>query len=320
MEFGSILRGFQAFCIRFDGRNCGPLTIAGETASAKPKKRTDPMTIEAHDFSKVIENRYFGTAEQQALERRADLLWTVVRGSPGYASHGRVVALTDRSPEGVGRQIALARLQGVCPTARLSPEVTRSRTALIESAGLVTDVYDNWSADRSAINIARQVVATRALPPGVDVSEVTASTSDDDYARLDALTQSCGVLLPSAAFLRGDACPAVCLYAKAPDGTLVGAAASIAQNPEGSEDEGRVFWGMLSTAADWRGRGIAKILGAMAIVAIADRCNVRFFETGIRSDNIESATLCRGLGLAPTGYFDLLAIDPQTMSGGRMTK
>jgi len=278
------------------------------------------MTIETRDFRKVNENTYFGTADQQALERRADLLWTVVRGNPGYACHGRAVALTDRSPDGVGRQIALARLQGVCPTDRLSPEVAQARALAIESAGLVTDVYDHWSADRSAIEIARHVISTRALPSGCDVHEVTASTSDEDYARLDALTQSCGVLLPAAAFLRADECPAVCLFAKAPDGTLVGAAASIAQNPKGSEDEGRVFWGMLSTAADWRGRGIAKILGAMALVAIADRCSVRFFETGIRSDNLESAALCKGLGLAPTGHLDLLAIDPKTMSGGRMTK
>lgn len=265
-------------------------------------------------------NTYFGTAEQQALELRADLLWQIVRGDPRYACHGRAVALIERGVEDVGLQIALARLQGVGASNRLPPDVAESRAAAIREAGLVTDVYDHWSADLSAVALASDLLAKRALPSGLSVHEVGADTTDGDYAALDALTQSCGVLLPSAAFLRGDMCPAVCLYAKTARGELAGVAAAVAQNPKGSTEEGRVWWGMLSTAQAWRGRGVAKLLGAMALVAMADRHSVRFFDTGIRAGNVESAGLCRGLGFSPSGNLDLIAIDPVRMSGGRLTK
>ncbi|WP_319825547.1 GNAT family N-acetyltransferase [Thalassovita sp.] len=265
-------------------------------------------------------NIYFGTAEQQALERRADLLWQIVGGDSRYACHGRAVALKVRGVDDVGLQIALARLQGVGPSDSLTPEVAEARAAAITAAGLVTDVYEHWEADVSAIAVARDLLSKRALPDGLSVHEIGGDTTEEEFAKLDALTQSCGVLLPSAAFLRGDICPAVCLYAKSPGGAFAGVAAAVAQNPKGSAEEGRVWWGMLSTAVDWRGRGIAKLLGAKALIAMAERHAVQFFDTGIRAGNVESAKLCAGLGFESSGGLDLMAIDPVTMSGGRMTK
>lgn len=265
-------------------------------------------------------NKYFGTPDQQALERRADLLWQIVKGDPRYSCHGRAVALIERSAEDVSLQIALARIQGVGPSPRLTPEVMQSRKAVIEGAGLVTDFYDHWSSDVTAISIAKDLLARRKLPAELTVHEVGSDTTDDDYRSLDVLTQSCGVLLPASNFLRGAERPAACVYAKTADGEAVGVAAAIAENPASSSDASRAWWGMLSTAEHWRGRGIAKLLGAMAMVALADRHNVQFFGTGIRPGNTESAKLCEGLGYAPTGLLDLMAIDPVTMSGGRMTK
>jgi GNAT superfamily N-acetyltransferase len=265
-------------------------------------------------------NTYFGNADQQALERRADLLWQIVGGDPRYSCHGRAVAVNDTGPDGPALQRALAKLQGVGPAPRLTRQDADARIAAIEAAGLVTDTYAHWSADRSAIAVARGLLARRRLPDGLSVRVVGRDTTEADFAQLDALTRSCGVLLPSAAFLRGERCPATCLYAQAPDGGIAAVAAAIAQNPPGSPDADRVWWGMLSTRLEWRGRGIAKTLGAMTLLAIAERCAPAFFDTGIRPGNLESATLCESLGFSPSGLVDLMATDPVTMSGGRMTR
>ncbi len=265
-------------------------------------------------------NRYFGTVDQQALERRADLLWRVVDGDTRYSCHGRAVALIERGAEDVDLQIALARLQGVGPSPRLTPEVARARRAAIEAAGLVTDEYEHWVGGAAAVEAARGLLASRALPAGLAVREVGSGTTDAEFDGLDALTQSCGVLLPAASFLRGETRPAICVYAVTPEGEAVGVAAAVAENPPGSPEAGYAWWGMLSTAERWRGRSVAKLLGAMALVAMADRRGMTSFGTGIRAGNLESAKLCKGLGFAPSGLVDLMAIDPVTMSGGRMTK
>ena len=265
-------------------------------------------------------NRYFGTPDQQALERRADDLWQIVKGDPRYSCHGRAVALIADGADDVGLQIALARLQGVGPSPRLTCGVTTSRQKAIRDAGLVTDIYQHWSSDDTAIAIAGDLLARRALPAELTLHEVGTQTGESDYRSLDALTQSCGVLLPAAHFLNGRERPAVCLYASTADGEAVGVAAAIAENPPKSSVADRAWWGMLSTATNWRGRGIAKLLGAMTLVAMAERHNIRIFGTGIRAGNTGSARLCEGLGFSNSGLSDLMAIDPATMSGGRMTK
>lgn len=265
-------------------------------------------------------NRYFGNADQQGLEQRADHLWRIVAGDPRYSCHGRAVALISAGAKDVDLQIALARLQGVGPSPRLTPEVAEAREAAIRQAGLVTDVYEHWSAGADVVATVQGLLEKRSLPDELTVREVDVNTSDQDYDRLDALTGSCGVLLPASAFLSGRERPAVCLYACTRDGEIVGAAAAIAENPPASTEAGRVWWGMLSTADAWRGQGVAKLLGAMALVAMIERYDVTGFGTGIREGNAASARLCAGLGFAPSGLLDLMAIDPVTMSGGRMTK
>lgn len=245
--------------------------------------------------------RYFGSPEQQALERRAELLWQVVGGDPRFAHHGRAVAVALDRVEDVDLQIAMARLQGVCPSPRLTPEVKQARAAAIEAAGLVVDVYDHWRRDADSMADVAEVLARRALPGGLAVREATADMSAADYDRIDALTASCGVLLPASAFLGGAMGPAVCLFAETAEGEAVGLAASVMEQRARDGDPGFAMWGMLSTAEAWRGRGIAKTLGARVLMAMAERHGIRHFGTGIRSDNVESARLCAGLGFAPSG-------------------
>ena len=71
---------------------------------------------------------------------------------------------------------------------------------------------------------------------------------------------------------------------------------------------------MLATDVTWRGLRIATHLGAMALVAMAERHGIQSFSTGIRSGHADSIKLCTILGLSPSGLVDLLAIDPVTMS------
>ena len=71
---------------------------------------------------------------------------------------------------------------------------------------------------------------------------------------------------------------------------------------------------MLATDVTWRGRGIATHLGAMALVAMAERHGIQNFSTGIGSGHADSIKRCAIFGFSPTGLIDLLAIDPDTMS------
>ncbi|WP_420324871.1 GNAT family N-acetyltransferase [Mameliella sp.] len=265
----------------------------------------------------AIPNRYFGSPEQQGLERRAHLLWQILQDDPDYCFHGRAVGLLRTGTQDTSLQIALARLQGLGPGTRLTPEVASSRRAAIEDAGLGLEIQQRWGADESALAGARSFLCDSGLPAGLATVEVGPDTPDTDLDRLDDLTRACGILLPSAAFLRGAFGPAVSLYARTRDGEIVGFAAALVQATCAPSLQGEAWWGFLSTRKDWRGHGIARQLGAKAMLTMAERHGVRRFQTGILTGNAASLSLSRSLGFRDTGLLDLLAIDAETLRNGR---
>ena len=263
---------------------------------------------------------YFGNSDQQRLQMRADYLWKLLRDIPDYACHGRVVGLSNYSEHNLEQQIALARLQGVAPVDGMPRKHLATRRAALEGAGLVTDVYDHWEGSAATFEAADEVLAKRSLPADLEVCAVATDTPTEDLKNLDSLTQSCDVLLPMGSFLRGLERPSVFLYAKDPEGRVVGAAAAVAQFHNDHQKSGMVWWGMLSTLANRRGEGIGLTLGAMVLRDVRKNLAVSECFTGIRAGNLSSEALCSKLALSRTDAVDLLAINPESFGGGQMTK
>lgn len=263
---------------------------------------------------------YFGNSDQQRLQMRADYIWKLLKDIPEYACHGRVVGLANYSEQNLEQQIALARLQGVAPVDGMPRDHLAKRRAGLEGAGLVTDVYDHWEGSLATFEAADAILAKRGLPADIKACAVTADTSVEDLTNLDSLTQSCDVLLPMGSFLRGFERPSVFLYAKDPEGRVVGAAAAVAQFYRDHDKGGMVWWGMLSTDTKRRGEGIALILGAMVLRDVRQKLGLSECFTGIRAGNLPSEALCSKLALARTNTVDLLAINPESFGGGQMTK
>lgn len=266
------------------------------------------------------EPEYFGNTDQQRLQMRAHDLWKLLKDLPDYACHGRVVGMANYPQHNLDQHIALARLQGVGPVDGMPRDHLAARSAALESVGLLTDVYDHWEGSAATFEAASEILATRALPADLVVCAVDPDTTMDDLSGLDSLTQSCDVLLPMGAFLRGFERPSVCLYAKDRKGRVVGAAAAVAQFHAANRKKGMVWWGMLSTDPDRRGQGIALVLGAMVLRDVQQDLGYSACFTGIRSGNQPSEALCSKLALSRTDTVDLLAINPGSFGGGQMTK
>lgn len=262
----------------------------------------------------------FGTPQQQELQRRSDLLWTLLRDDPRFSSHGRAVALSDAAPETLELQIALARLIGVCPAEHLPAEDAPARRGALAAAGLEVDAFAEWAGDADALAAAEAVAGARGLPADLSLASVDAQTPPAELASLDRLTRSCGVLLPAGPFLRGRRRPGVCLFARDGRGQAVACAAAVAQFHPDHARGGCAWWGMLATAEHRRGEGLALRLGAEAMRAMKARHGFERFFTGIREGNAASEALCRKLGLRRTDRVVMIAIDPDALAGGRLTK
>lgn len=265
-------------------------------------------------------NEFFGQPEQQDLQRRADSIWTLVRNDPVYSCHGRAVGLSAQDDIDLAKQIAMARLQGVCMAEGTPIEVADLRREGLERHGLKTDQFVDWQGEAASLDAAAKVLASRNLPDDLELVHVDEQTPSDDLAKLDALTESCGVLLPMGSFIRGLKRPSLCLFARDRSGNVVAATAAVAQFHPDHPKADQVWWGMLATDESRRGEGIALIMGANSMLAMRDRHGFGSFFTGVREGNTPSECLCRKLGLAPTEYVHLMAINPGAFTAGRLTK
>lgn len=268
------------------------------------------------DFS----NEFFGKPEQQDLQRRADRIWTLVKNDPTYSCFGRAVGLSAENDIDLAKQIAMARLQGVCMAERTRVEAADLRREELEQHGLKTDQFVDWQGGAMSLEAAAKVVASRKLPDDLELVHVGAQTAGDDLAKLDALTQSCGVLLPMGAFIRGLRRPSVCLFARDRNEKVVAATAAVAPFHPDHLKAAQAWWGMLATNESRRGEGIALIMGANSMLAMRDLHGFESFFTGVREGNAPSESLCRKLNLAPSKYVHLMAIDPNAYKAGRLTK
>ena len=264
---------------------------------------------------------YFGTPDQQKVQRRAEDLWRLLGDHPKYSSHGRAVGLAGYDPDNLADHIALTRLQGASPLDGI-PEVHRGEHLRgLEAAGLITDVYRHWEGHSAAFEAAERILKSRRLPGDLSLEEVTPETTDADLGALDTLTQSCGVLLPMAAFLRGEYRPSLCLFARDAQGAIVAASAAVGHfHPDHSVRGKMMWWGMLSTSEDRRGEGISLVLGAQVLWDMRERFGFDACFTGIREGNAPSEAVCSRMGLVPTDMLDVIAIDPEAVTDGMLTK
>lgn len=266
------------------------------------------------------DGEFFGSHGQQELQRRSDFLWRIVKDDPRFQSHGRAIALADPTAENVADQVAVAKLIGVCACEAVPEEDVPWRRRALEAAGLTTDFYVEWRGEASALDAARNVLEERPLPMDLTLRAVDANTSPETMQGLDAVTQACEVLLPNGAFMRGVHRPSVCLYAEDPSVSVVGTSAAVAAFHPAHARAGCAWWGMLATTPDRRGAGIALHLGARALIEMNERHGIGEVFTGVRPGNRPSEALCSKLGLRPTEFQILLAIAPEVLGAGQVTK
>lgn len=262
-------------------------------------------------------DEYFGTPDQQAIQRRSEALWTLLKDDPRYCSYGRTVTLATYDPADLDRHIALTRAQGATPGYGVPTAALPALRAGLEAAGLTVDVFREWTASDFAA--ADRVLAERQLPHDLTLREIGPDAAPQDLRQVDALTRGCGVLMPSGRFLRGEFGPACCLVAVDLMGRYVGATATFGLFHRDSPRAAQAWWGMLATAEDRRGAGIALVLGAHSMRAARDRFAMASVFTGVRKGNAASEAICAHLGLAWQGDHFVVAADPVALAGGRLT-
>ena len=185
----------------------------------------------------------FGTDSQQIMMRKAYDLWQLLKDDKRFQSHGRVVGLNALECDDIAIHTALVRLQGVAATNEISAASAPAYCESLEALGLKTDRFETWAGESTALDASRSVLQDTCLPQDLAVVPVSTKTSPKSLQALADHSQSCDVLLPMGAFMRGLERPSVCLFAQDDAGNPVGSAAAVAARHPNSRHAGQAWWG-----------------------------------------------------------------------------
>ena len=270
-----------------------------------------------------MKNEFFGTDVQQALLKRGQDMFALVRDDPRLTYYGRTVGFAGAgADEGAHAVVAaLASLQGAAHYGSVPTAEVPSLRRKLEGDGFSTTHFVRWRSTKATFDIAGRILEDHPLPSDVSAITLGPDSPHSDLQKLADVALSCEVLPPAGAVLRGVARKAVAIVAVDATGNPVSCAGSSAIcHPEHPQFGGQPWWGMISTAEHRRGERLALVLGAMALLKMRDRYGFQEFFTGVQPGNAPSEAVCRKMGFAPEESSVVTVVDPKAMPGGKLTK
>ena len=268
-----------------------------------------------------MQDTFFGPPDIQVATRRAKAFFAIARDDPDLAWYGRFVSLADYETGGLEKFLNLIRLQGASPAYWIPIEAAVDVENALKDEGFRPDRFEYVVSEGDSLARARGILARYSLGDDLEVTRLEAESSDDDIEAFAEVAVAGGVLPPPASVMRGECRRGVFLIARdKASGRAVSCGAGIENFHAKSCRSDHVFWGMLSTLPEWRGRKIALILGAQAMVSLFEDYGFSKFTTGVRADNAGSMALCEKLDMLPGKWCTFVGMDPAAFTSERVTK
>lgn len=268
-----------------------------------------------------FEEEIFGTTAQKTVSRRARDMWKLLQDDPRFSYNGRIVAVAGYIGDKTAEKLAaLARLQGSTTCHFLPKEKAERIEQALEAQGLATNIWEFCKGSKQAYDTAQEILANYRLPSDISVTQLDARTDKSFVSDFASMVGACGVLVMAGRVMRGIDIPGITLAAVDRSGKVVASAWGYKCYHPQSAFSDQAFWGGLTCHPDRRGKKIALILGALCIVRLWEKLEVRGICTGIARDNTASFALCEKLGVLKSGQIGLGVSDPEMFHGATLTK
>ncbi|MGI3186342.1 GNAT family N-acetyltransferase [Nioella aestuarii] len=264
--------------------------------------------------------KYFGSPDQQLLQKKSEALMRSLKDDPRVCSHGRGVNVTAYDEDAADLTADIAAVIGVSACEAVPKHLVPEFVLRLEARGMTTDVIGLFTGGLDAVEKCREALARRSLPDDLTVRIIDRDAPDDWLLAYAEVAEPHGVLPPAAAFMRGIAKPGFAMVAFDRGGKPVACAGSIKNTHPDSVYPDQAQWGQLATDPSRQGEGIARALGAMALIESHERLGANRFKTGIRKGNEPSIRLCTSLGVTDSGSYIVAAMDPLVFPGEKLTK
>jgi hypothetical protein len=261
-----------------------------------------------------------GSPSQIQTVQRANALWTILHDDPRFAFQGRAVSIANEQDDAAELAISLSRLQGYASCHFVEKPNAQDFSDAYQAAGLNPLIWEQFWGRDSALTQSRAFLRDFQVPQGLTLKSVTNATSDETILKICEMSLEAGVLPVPGSVMRGAGPRGLFLYVEAVDGQIVASGgACMAYHPDSPRAD-EAFWGMLATHEAWRGKRLACRVGAQIIEDMAGKYGARGFSSGVKPDNPSSQAMCSRLGVGPSEYVYVGAVDPAAFGDASITR
>lgn len=244
--------------------------------------------------SRETDAPYYGDAQSQALQRRADEGVEPARNMPGVVMHARAFSVDDT--DAAGWQVLRERLSQegmVILRAATLDQIAQAETKLAD----LTSSQHVWNfhyGDADSVNAASRPIADTALPPGL---ELTRPTTDAELHQAQAFMAQQGIAPFSKPALKGAFLPTVFLALSDADSKSIVATGLAAMPHNRFSPWHKTAWvGLIAVDPDRRGLGLGKVINAHTALAALDALNANGVMEFVGPTNQASARMVTSCG------------------------
>lgn len=239
---------------------------------------------------------FFGTGQQQALQRRTHDMREWIAATPGIYNAGRFMGVDDPdsfAPEELERMLARDGLLGL---RMISPAQAKRHFPALEAKGCRIDSWDILVGDAPHAGLAASAIAAGPLPEGIVIQP---PLDDPQGARTVAIQRflAANGLAPF---------PGTMLVAAPPSGRTIvlGAGDRIAATGHAyfphnahSPFHDHAWVGLIAVDEPWRGKGLGRLVNALLVRAAFQELGARRVYEMVAPSNVASRRMVEASGL-----------------------
>ncbi|SLN56648.1 hypothetical protein ROA7450_02936 [Roseovarius albus] len=246
------------------------------------------------------------TLQQNLRDRQPEIGKT-----PSLANGGRILHVLNPEEIGWGTLREIAEQDGIIGFPLVQAEQTIAQIKEHLGARWETPKWLVYRGARAQVlKACSEVQFAATLPEGWQVAHHI-TPSDQVITEVQELNLNTGVAPYPAYYMKSEAVPVLTSFIRDDLGSVV-ATASVADryHPQGRL-AGHVFAGMVSVGATYRGRGLGKLINALALIESAERFNWEVATEHVAADNPASRAMIAACGLDEAeGLRSVIAMRP----------
>ncbi len=240
---------------------------------------------------------YFGTEEQQRLQKIAEESVDFVNATPGACQIGRILGCDDPDRLGWENVERVLDRDGAFAFRLIPAEKIEAIRRRLEARNFRLDMWDLFVGDREGALPASQEIVSSGPPQGLVLLDEPVDPLGEDTLSIQKLISNSGIVPFSGSMLVGELGPSTIVAVGDHNASPVSAAFGYFPHNRHSPWRSYGWGGLVCVDPTQRGKGLGRFVNAMVTVRVFSKLNATHIYELVSATNDASRRMVQSCGL-----------------------